>query len=314
MSDPLADPLGPSGTGRNPATRAGSAPASDATQLARRAAAPRVSRLELLKLAAQLPDRDRRIVETVGMLRLARTDQLRRLFFSELTTENARTRVCRRSLQRLTETQLLRPLERRMIGGSRAGSSGQVYALAPAGRRLLAHVAGHGAPSNRGVHEPGLLFLTHTLAIGDLYLALIEADRDGKVDLLSFEPEPTRTYTSPIGATMTLKPDAYVRLGIGDYEQLSYCELDQGTEGRGALERKLHAYLALYRSGREQAEHGLFPRVVWITPSETRAAYISSLVDALPTDTHQLFATTTTERAPSVLTGVDVPTPEGEPS
>jgi len=317
MSDPLADPLAPSKTGRNPSSKAAFPPVSDAThpsprddqnpsQPSRPTSAVRVSRLQLLKLAAQLPDRDRQILETVDMLRLARTDQLRRLFFQELTTTSAQTRVCRRSLQRLTDYGLLRPIERR-IGGDHAGSNGQVYALASAGRRLLTYWAGEGLPSNRGLHEPGLLFARHTLAIGDLYVAVVEADRAGVVELLSFAVEPVRTYTSPIGKPLTLRPDARVRLGVGEYEQISFCELDLGSEGRGALERKLQAYVGLYRSGREQAHLGLFPRVAWIGTTPARAELISGLVAALPADVQKLFATTTTEQALTILAGGDAP-------
>jgi len=316
MIDPLADPLALTNTSRDPAPEAAFSPASDATHPHPRdddvvrsggsASAPvRVGRRQLVVLAAQLPDRDRLILETVEMLGLARGDQLRRLFFSELATEAARTRVARRSLHRLTNHALLRVLERR-IGGERAGSAGHVYALAPAGRRLLAHLHGQPMPSRRGVHEPGLLFVTHTLAIGDLYVALVEADRAGKLELLAFEVEPVRTYTSPIGTTIRLKPDAYVRLATGEFEQLSFCELDLGSEGRGVLERKLQAYLSLYRSGREQAEHGLFPQVVWIAPDPARAHFISSLVEAPPADGPRLFATTTKGSALSVLAGAGV--------
>ena len=323
MSDPLAGPLASSSPVRSPAPRAGLASIGDAThppirdeQLPSRQhgrdASRRVGRRELVQLAERLNDRDRRIIEAVDKLRLVRADQLRRLFFSELTTEGARARLCRRSLQRLTETGLLRPLERR-IGGNRAGSSGRVYTLAPAGRRLLAHWRGLSIASDRGVHEPGLLFAAHTLAIADLYVTLVEAERAGRVELLSFDPEPVRTYTSTIGGTSSLKPDAHVQLGIGDYEHVSFCELDCGTEGRGALERKIHAYLNLYRSGREQTEHGLFPRVVWITPNPDRAAYISALVDALPPDAQELFAVTTSDHVLAVLAAADTPGPaEGE--
>jgi hypothetical protein len=318
MIDPLADPLAPTTTSHKPAREAACSPIGDAThpqpgddQHRERTAAAatrpaRVGRRQLVDLAARLPDRDRQILQTVLMLRLVRGDQLRRLFFSELTTESARTRVCRRSLQRLAEQGLLRVLERR-IGGDRSGSAGHVYALAPAGRRLLARPHGQPMPSGRGVHEPGLLFVTHTLAIGDLYLSLVEADRASRLDLLAFEAEPVRTYTSPIGTTLRLKPDAYVRVGTGEFEQLSFCELDLGTEGRGALERKLNAYQSLYRSGREQAKHGLFPRVVWIAPDQDRADVIRSLVDALPAAAQKLFATTVKEHAVALLAGQDTP-------
>jgi hypothetical protein len=320
MRDRVGDPVASTPTGPEPAQEAASRPVSDATHPdprddhgrhspSRPAASVRVSRRRLMQLAAELPDRDRQMLDTVGVLRLARSDQLRSLFFSELATETTRKRICARALQRLTLSGLLRPLERR-IGGQRAGSSGRVHALGPAGRRLLAHLNGNGV-SDRGVHEPGLLFVTHTLAIGDLYVALVEAERAGQIELLAFETEPTRTYTSPIGKTMSVRPDVHVSIGVGEFEQLSFCELDLATEGRGALERKLQAYVSLYRSGREQAEHGLFPRVVWITEDLERAEYISRLIETLPPSAQKLFAVTVSEHAVALLAGTATPPGQG---
>jgi hypothetical protein len=312
MIDPLADPLAPTNASRAPGNRADSSRISDATHPLPRdehlrsqavgSPPQRIGRRRLLELAARLPDRDRRILDTVRMLRLARGDQLRTLFFAELTTETARTRVCRRSLQRLTDQQLLRALERR-VGGHKAGSNGHVYALTPAARRLLAHLNDDPQPAGRGVHEPGLLFLSHTLAIGDLYVQLIQAHRDGQLELLSFQAEPVREYTSPIGRPVRVRPDAFVQVAAGEFELLSFCELDLGTEGRGALERKLQAYIGLWRSGREQTTHGLFPLVVWITTTQARANVIASLINELPAGDRSLFATTTLDNALPLLAG-----------
>jgi hypothetical protein len=256
------------------------------------------------ELAGRLSHRDRRIVEAVGAFRLLRGDQLRRLFFSEISTEGARARICRRTLQTLVETRLLRRLERR-IGGARAGSSGWVYVLAPAGRRILSYWQGTGVPSNRGVHEPGLLFVSHTLAVVELYVRLVEADRTGQVELLAFEAEPTRTYISAQGQTATLKPDALVQTAAGEEEFLSFCEVDLGTEGRGALLRKCGAYLDYYRTNREQTEQGVFPCVVWVTPTPARAAFVSGLIAELPSGAGRLFACATNDQALPVLTGAE---------
>src|SRR5579885_1409422 len=113
MRDPVADSLASTHRSRQAAPRGGSRRTSDATHPDPRddfirtrppasAVSVRVGRRQLLKLAAELPERDRQILETVATFRLARTDQLRSLFFSELTTERARSRVCGRALHRLT--------------------------------------------------------------------------------------------------------------------------------------------------------------------------------------------------------------------
>jgi hypothetical protein len=264
-----------------------------------------VRQQRLLKLADSLSPRAHSIVEAVGRFRLLRADQIRNLSFAEIKTEAGRARICRRTLQKLTSEGLLRQLEQRTVGGRQGGSSGHIYALAAAGRRLLALRNGEGIASNRGLHEPGLLFVRHTLAIADLYLILIDADRSGAIELLAFDVEPVRTYTSPLGGQIRVKPDALVRLGAGDYEYAAFCELDCATEGRGALQRKINAYVHLYRSGREQNEHGLFPRIVWITPTQRRASYIQALTATLPPETRRLFTSTTIDDVLPHLTSGD---------
>ena len=264
----------------------------------------RLTHSGLVRLADRLPSIERQILETVERLRLLRADQVRRLFFSEIESEAGGARLCRRALARLVDEGLLRRLERR-VGGTRAGSNGHLYAATAPGKRLLAYWSGAGIASNRGAHEPGSAFASHTLAIADLYVSLVEAGRSGALELLDFETEPVcwRAYTTALGAQATLKPDALVRLAHGDYEYVSFVEIDCGTERRGALLRKAHAFLAYFRTGREQVETGVFPRVVWIASQTTRAQYLAAIFAGLPAEAQQLFAVGGTEEAIALLTG-----------
>jgi hypothetical protein len=304
-SGPLAGPLAPTHTARQPAAGADPRAASDAT-LPLPARAVRLSHLRLLQLADRLSGREREILETVGRFRLLRAGQIRRLFFSEISTATGSARVCRRSLQRLSEHGLLRRLERR-IGGTRAGSNGHVYALGAPGRRLVSFWSGTGIASDRGAHEPGAAFVAHTLAIAELYVALVEADRDGVLELLAFDTEPIcwRTFKSRFATSTTLRPDAFVRVASGDYEYASFAEVDLGTEGRGALLRKCRAYLDYYQGGREQAEHRFFPRVVWITATTARACYLDKLIEDQPVQAKRLFVSTRAATAIAALIGDD---------
>jgi hypothetical protein len=270
-----------------------------------------LTRSGVVQLAAQLNGREQEALEAVERFRLVRGDQLRRLFFHDISSVAGGARLCRRSLARLVDAGLLARLERR-VGGTRAGSSGHVYAITAAGRRVNAYRLGTGKPNNRGVHEPGQPFVAHTLAIVDLYVALVEADRAGTLELLAFETEPGcwRSFNAVLGTAQTLKPDAYVRVAVGDYEYASFVEVDCGTEGKGALLRKAHVYVGYYRSGREQAKAGLFPKVVWLAATENRARFLGKLLLVLP-DGERLFATSTAAAAVGVLGGTAAPHSEG---
>ena len=88
------------------------------------------------RIAEGLSERDKAIVRDVGLVRVLTGRQVERLHFSELEGVH-RDRTRRRVLERLVALGLFTTLERR-IGGVRAGSAGLVFALGPAGQRLLA--------------------------------------------------------------------------------------------------------------------------------------------------------------------------------
>lgn len=262
----------------------------------------RLSGRQLQELAEQLSGRDHQIVQLVSRFRLVRGDHIHRVFFSDFSSEHGGARVCRRTLQRLTEVGLLARTQRR-VGGVRPGSSTHTYLVTPAGRRVVAHVTGGGPVSDRGVHEPGLAFHVHTLAISDLYTRAIEAEREGLIELVVFDPEPHSWRQPTTGTAASLvKPDAYVVVAAGDYEHSAFVEIDLATEGRTALARKLQTYVTYHRSGREQAERDVFPRVLWLTPTPERAAVIQTLINALPRAAQRLFAIAVTADAVAALT------------
>ncbi len=264
----------------------------------------RVSRHGLVTLAEMLSERDRAVTETVARLRLVSGQQLGRLLFSEGENPATRARLARRSLARLTDLRVVTRLERR-VGGVRAGSAGHVYALDVAGQRLVAYWQGEGIARSRSAFEPGTPFVRHTLALAEHYVRLVEAEREGAVELLSFsaEPECWRRFTGLGGAALTLKPDAFVSLGVGEFEERSFLEIDCGTEGRSALLRQCRGYLDYFRSGAEQAASGVFPRVVWITTTERRVGLLTEVCAALPPEAWQLFVVGRPERALSLLSG-----------
>ncbi len=205
-----------------------------------------------------LSERDQAVLRTVGTLRLITGGQLQRLFFADGGQGSANPRVARRALQRLTSLGLLQRLERR-VGGIQAGSSSYLYALTPRGGRAVELPVGRGRQ-----REPSLTFVSHTLAAGETCVGLHEARRLGRLDSLRVEVEPQcwRSLDGLDGAR--LKPDLFVLAAAGDSEHLAFVEVDQGTEHGPAIRRKAALYERYFRSGREQARLGAFPRVLWL--------------------------------------------------
>jgi Replication-relaxation len=262
----------------------------------------RLSRKGLLLLADDLSERDRRIVELVGRFGLVSGKQVECLFFSAGSEASSNARLARRNLARLASRRVLIRLERR-IGGVRAGSAGTVYRLGAVGDRLLRLWRGESG-RGRASREPGRLFVRHGLAVTETYVRLREAERGGALDVLAFDPEPAswRRFAGA-GGSQVLKPDAFARLGLGEYEDRWFVEIDCGTEGSGALAAKCRAYLAYFRSGVEQADQGVFPRIVWITTTERRVSLIADACASLPAAAWPLFAVTTPARAKDLFVG-----------
>lgn len=262
----------------------------------------RLSRKGLLLLADDLSARDRQVIELVGCFGVVSGKQVERLFFDAGSEAASNARLARRSLARLTERRVLVRLERR-IGGVRAGSAGTVYRLGAVGDRLVRLWRGEGG-RGRTSQEPGRLFVRHNLAVTETYARLREAERSGALELLAFDPEPAswRPFAGA-GGRQVLKPDAFARLGLGEYEDRYFVEIDCGTEGRGALAAKCRTYLAYFRAGIEQAEQRVFPRIVWITTTEQRVSLIVDVCAGLPAAAWPLFAVTTPERAKELFLG-----------
>jgi Replication-relaxation len=266
----------------------------------------RLSSAGLMALVEAMPAREREIVETTARLRLVAGTQLARLSLPDNGKPASRARAARRVLAGLVDSQVLFRLERR-IGGVRAGSAGHVYSLGPVGKRLIAYWQGEGLVRVRTPHEPGPIFVRHALAVAECYVQLKEAEQAGRAELVAFEVEPRRSFSGGYGGAVTLKPDALVRLGIGEFEERSFLEVDCGTEGRGALLAKCRRYAAYYQSGGEQAEHGVFPRVVWLTTTQARVRLLVDVCASLPPEHWRLFSVGTADRVVELCSGAATP-------
>lgn len=265
--------------------------------------APYLTTERLKALDAQLSARDYAVMRRVSELRFVSGAQLGRMHFAGVPK-----RTTREALLRLKRLDVLERLPR-AVGGVRAGSSGYVYRLGSAGQRLAAKHGWQPEGRNWRAHVPGLLFVAHALQIAELHALLVEAGRDGRIELLELQAEPAcwRNYGGPFG-TRVLKPDSYVRLGQGDYE-LSYAvEVDMGSEGSRALLAKLRQYAEYEASGVEQAERGVFPKVLWLAPDARRVSAIKGCVERLPQDTRELFQVALFADALGVITDTSIDT------
>ena len=250
-------------------------------------------RLALIR--SSLSDRDMAILCDLDRVRLLTARQVERLHFAD-GSPGSRARRSRRVLKRLHEVGLTVRLKRR-VGGVHAGSAGHIYTLSSLGQRLLQASGPAGGSRRRRPWEPSAHFVDHILEVAETYVLLREGERCGAFDLLSFEAEPAcwRTVHEFGASSFVLKPDGFVRLGIGEYEQVSFVEIDRGTEHTPTLRRKLQAYVDAYRSGVEQSDGAAFPSAVWIVPDDDRADVLRHLVARLPPDHADLFVVTTNE-------------------
>lgn len=254
-------------------------------------------------LERTLTPRDRAIIDTLDRLRVATTEQLRRIHFADLTPRSA-ARQAPAILGSLAARQVVVKLERQ-VGGVRAGSKAAVWSLDAVGQRLASSCGPAGGHHRRRPWSVSLSFLAHRLAVSEVFAGLSESERAGAVEVLDFDAEPLswRRFISAHGGTAYLKPDAFVRLGVGKVERAAFVEVDRDTESRSTLAVKLRAYRQYWDTGREQERRGYFPKVVFAVPSEERKAVLVDLFTNQPTETWPLWQVVLTDELTGALIG-----------
>jgi hypothetical protein len=125
---------------------------------------------------------------------------------------------------------------------------------------------------------PSDSFVDHTLGVTETYVVLRTMP---EIELLDFQPEPDcwRQYTGPSGRTVTLRPDAFASWAAGEWELSCFVEVDRATEHPGRIARKADRYVRYWRTGTEQRNQGVFPAVLWLTPTEARAEVLRRVLD-----------------------------------
>lgn len=233
--------------------------------VAARQPAPRLD-----SIIANLTELDRQVIDTLAVVRMASGNQLNRLFWP---TTPSGARVSRRRLKRLTDLRVLTRLHRQ-VGGNKGGSQGFTYALDVNGQRIAQSL--HHNTIRRPT--PSDSFVDHTLGVTETYVVLRTQPR---IELLDWDPEPGcwRSFTGPAGRTITLRPDAFIRWGVGEWELSAFVEIDRATEHPGRIVRKADQYVRYWRTGTEQRAEGVFPTVLWLTPTKQRAEVLRRALD-----------------------------------
>lgn len=259
-------------------------------------------------LLANLSPRDISLLQLISEHRFMTAAQVEAFIFFDHASPDSGARTSRRVLARLERDGLLeRPIRR--VGGLQAGSASSIWMLTSTGQRLLNLRAGRGAIGR--VRPPGERFVAHYLAIAVTHLALVGAERAGRliVTQLQIEPASWRRYVGLGGSRETLKPDLYAVTAVGhnaEYEDHWFIEVDRGTESIPTLLKQCAAYETYRRTGLQQQASEVFPVVVWIVPDQRRAERLAVAIAARRGLDAALYRVTTTDDFVDVVTHPEV--------
>lgn len=240
-----------------------------------------MSPLNWQQVTERLTPRDLAILDDLEDFRLLASRHLQRLHFEVSATRHATsmaaTRSCLRVLNKLEGFGVISRLEHR-VGGVRAGSQGIVWQLTPIGSRVQQERWGRSG--RRRYSEPSTLFVAHTLDVAELAVLVREIERSGRFELVGLESEPRnwRSFTGPHGQPVTLKPDLALVAATGEYEDHWYVEADRATEHLPKILAKCRLYARYAATGIEQQTRKVFPRVLWVTPTDVRARAITGAI------------------------------------
>jgi hypothetical protein len=231
-------------------------------------------------------DRDRQIVLSIGRFGQLSTKNLNELHFHD----RASMTPMYRTLERLVERKYLARIERRMVGGTGAGSGQYVYQLGSAGWTFC---------RREGRYWPYRAVSYHTLAIADAYIELLKLERSGAIRIDGFSTEPDSWLTV---AGADLRPDLHV--DVADlYRRRSvslWLEIDMGTERQKQVKDKLARYWHAYQHA-DSSTLPVVPLVLFIAPDEARERELKWMIDRGPEEAQALFMVSNMDGFASLL-------------
>jgi hypothetical protein len=221
------------------------------------ARAPGTGRLPRFRRAQKPPpftltDRDAQLVRHVQGLRFLTREQVQRLAFTPTTTSS-----CKRRLTLLYHHGYL---DRLYVPVTLPyGSPRAVYCLGRRGAELLASERGarHGEVDwRRQDNGRDLVFLAHTLAANDVWIATIDACRNGGWPMEWTDERALRSLLSgekiadpATGRALALIPDGHFTVEVGGVRYAFALELDRGTVEEQRVRQKTRLLGAWLQSG-----------------------------------------------------------------
>lgn len=266
----------------------------------------RITKNELRRLSALLGETETGCIKHIFMVKYATSNQLQRLFFTENSSRLSNVRACNRMTAKLKKHGLIDCLERR-IGGERAGSGATIWTITSAGYQFLKLDDLDLKATRKRLYEPNILFLEHSLGIGEVYVRLKEMEQQKKISLINveFENKCWRVY-SENNVARFLKPDLYVNLHIKEWEQFYWFEVDNNTENPKRIIRKAKEYIKYVNSGMPYREFGVIPFVVWIVPNiKRREQLLRYIHEAIP-KAEMLFRVITLDELETLIAGSEI--------
>jgi Replication-relaxation len=223
-----------------------------------------------------LQDRDRHLLRELAVMRVIDREQAKCVAgFGSTTRANSR-------LLALTQAGLLR----RFFQGTTAGGKKALYALSPAGAKLV-EIPFRGPRRGDGETLVADFFVVHQLQVNEIYCTL------------KYQPLPVQRATfgrwvsfhEPIESATSLIPDGYAEILTPQKPFAAFLEIDLGHESRPVWKRKVEEYLRYAVSGRFSERFGQPQfRVLTITTSDRRLASLRFVTASL---TEKVFWFTT---------------------
>jgi hypothetical protein len=147
-------------------------------------------------------------------------------------------------------------------------------------RRADGVARGKLVPRGGGRGEPNPLFLAHTTAITELFVALKASEGPG---LREFIREPREPFVDSKGDRI-LAPDALaVLVTERDEPSLAFVEMDLGTMSHARLNAKAAMYASYAKSNAWRERYRFLPALLFLTTSQARAARFLDALGAAPT-------------------------------